>query len=301
MLAKCARLSPRFALAEMRGNSAKILHMQNFNWEEVDQRTRPHCSPLITFSRGMAKKSKNKVVDKIVENLIDDDDDELEVVDIQNSQLNKFLSSKAPGGAAKKGAKGNVQKMSYSDFTEIVKGERLWSDLNKTVEQLRSFYIQQLTVRSVTSLDELEIELEGDIFPLNELANISKKDPKRLIIDSSAFPQATKNIMEAIRDSGMNLNPQQDGFSIFVPIPKVTKEHRENLVNGAKKKMNESKNEVRRVQNKFSKIVGEDELADKVTKDDAKSAQETIKLIAEYFQGQAEQMLASKTKELLGK
>ena len=33
--------------------------------------------------------------------------------------------------------------------------------------------------RSSTSLDELQIELEGDTFPLNELAAISKKDPKR--------------------------------------------------------------------------------------------------------------------------
>ena len=56
--------------------------------------------------------------------------------------------------------------------------------------------------RSATSLDELEIELEGDLYPLNELASISKKDPKRLIIDASAFPQATKNILMAIKNSG---------------------------------------------------------------------------------------------------
>ena len=38
-----------------------------------------------------------------------------------------------------------------------------------------------MCVRSSTSLDELEIELEGDIYPLNELAAISKKDPKRFV------------------------------------------------------------------------------------------------------------------------
>jgi ribosome recycling factor len=27
--------------------------------------------------------------------------------------------------------------------------------------------------------------------------------------------------MSAIREAGMNLNPQQDGLRIFVPIPKV--------------------------------------------------------------------------------
>ena len=50
---------------------------------------------------------------------------------------------------------------------------------------------------------------------------VSKKDPKRLVIDASAFPQAAANIMAAIREAGMNLNPQQDGLRIYVPIPKV--------------------------------------------------------------------------------
>jgi hypothetical protein len=36
-----------------------------------------------------------------------------------------------------------------------------------------------LDVRSSTSLDELAIDFEGDSYPLNELAGISKKDPKR--------------------------------------------------------------------------------------------------------------------------
>ena len=71
---------------------------------------------------------------------------------------------------------------------------------------------------------------DGDKYPLNEITSISKKDPKKIIIDASAFPQAAQNIMTAIRDSGMNLNPQQEGLTIFVPIPKVTKEFREKLL-----------------------------------------------------------------------
>ena len=45
--------------------------------------------------------------------------------------------------------------------------------------------------RSSSALDELPIALEGDTYPLRELAEISKKDPKRLIIDTSAFPQVS--------------------------------------------------------------------------------------------------------------
>ena len=61
---------------------------------------------------------------------------------------------------------------------------------------LLDFYISLFCVRSSTSLDELEIELEGDIFPLNELAAISKKDPKRfvkkvLFVDDLMMPKSS--------------------------------------------------------------------------------------------------------------
>jgi ribosome recycling factor len=91
-----------------------------------------------------------------------------------------------------------------------------------------------LFFRSATAVDDLPVDLEGDTFPLREVASISKKDPKRVIIDCATFPQATKSIMTAILKSGMNLNPQQDGIRIYVPIPKVTKEYREQLAKGAK-------------------------------------------------------------------
>eukprot|EP00088_Acartia_fossae_P067569 TRINITY_DN8448_c0_g3_i1.p1 TRINITY_DN8448_c0_g3~~TRINITY_DN8448_c0_g3_i1.p1 ORF type:complete len:178 (+),score=42.48 TRINITY_DN8448_c0_g3_i1:140-673(+) len=176
----------------------------------------------------------------------------------------------------------------------------MWREMSKSVEALKTYYIQSLTVRSTSSLDELPIELEGDVYPLNELTSISKKDPKRLVIDASAFPQAVKTVVEAIRNSGMNLNPQQEGLTIYVPIPKITKEHRQNLAEGAKKKMTECKGNIKKIQNNFQKKVNDDELADKITKDDSRLALDTIKVIADHFQSQAEGLCATKTKDLLG-
>ena len=117
----------------------------------------------------------------------------------------------------KKSVKGSVPSVKYHEFIQVVRGEALWKELQASVDKLKSTYMQQLSVRSSTSLDELPIMLEGDKYPLNEVAAISKKDPKKLIIDASAFPQAAPNIMESIRQSGMNRNPQQDGLTIFVP------------------------------------------------------------------------------------
>ena len=118
---------------------------------------------------------------------------------------------------------------------------------------------------------------------MNEIASISKKDPKKIIIDASAFPQAAQNIMTAIRDSGMNLNPQQENLTIYVPIPKVTKEFREKLAGGAKKRLTNCKDELRKVQNKFSKQVSEKELSGDLDKEDARASTETIKTLTDHY------------------
>jgi ribosome recycling factor len=147
----------------------------------------------------------------------------------------------------------------------------------------------------------MSYQLEGDKYPLNELAAISKKDPKKLIIDASAIPQAAPNIMASIRESGMNLNPQQDRLTIFVPIPKVTKEFREKLAAGARKKLNECTDDLRNIQNKYTKNVSERELSDEVSKDDARAATLLIKVITDNFLSVGDQLLVSKTNEIMGK
>ena len=267
------------------------------------------CPPIMptVWDRGMAKKGKGKMksnrsnIDDIIDELSDDEDEliqEEDPVAFKDTELSKFLKQKSPG---KKPIKGSAPMMKYHEFVDIVRGELLWQELQGAVERLKSIYMHQLTVRSSTSLDELPVMLEGDLYPLNELAAISKKDPKKLIIDASAFPQAAPNIMDSIRKSGMNLNPQQDGLTIFVPIPKVTKEFREKLAAGARKKLNECKDELRSIQNKFIKIVGENELSDEVSKDDARAAVALIKIVTDHFISSADQILVTKTKEILGK
>ena len=67
--------------------------------------------------------------------------------------------------------------------------------------------------------------------------------------------------MKTLRESsGLNLNPQQDGTRIYVPIPKVTREHREKLGKAAKQKCNETKDLLRKAQNKKVSQLGQIEM-----------------------------------------
>ena len=152
-------------------------------------------------------------------------------------------------------------------------------------------------------MDELEIDLEGDKFPLKEVASISKRDPKRVVIDSSTFPQATISIMQTLTASTLNLNPQQEGTRIYVALPKVTRETRESLVKSAKNKLNETKIELRNIQNEYMKKVDDKQNkgGSSISKDDFVAVKNVIMAIEQNFLRIAEEDTHKKQKDLLNK
>ena len=70
------------------------------------------------------------------------------------------------------------------------------------------------------SIENLPVVFEGDTFSLQELAQITKKGPQLLVVNVSSFPTAVSGVVKAINESGMGLNPQQDGAKVFIQIPK---------------------------------------------------------------------------------
>jgi ribosome recycling factor len=70
------------------------------------------------------------------------------------------------------------------------------------------------------SVETLPVSLDGKEYELQELAQIIRKNPKTIVINMASFPQAIPSALQSISKSGMNLNPQQDGTTLFIPIPK---------------------------------------------------------------------------------
>lgn len=62
--------------------------------------------------------------------------------------------------------------------------------------------------------------MDGKDHTLQELAQIVRTNPKTVILKMAIFPQAIPAVIQALQKSGMNLNPQQDGTSIYIPVPK---------------------------------------------------------------------------------
>lgn len=76
---------------------------------------------------------------------------------------------------------------------------------------------------------------------MNLLGRINLKTPEMITISFEDNPSAIKAAKIALQNAAICANPQQDGVVLFVPVPKMTRERREQLAENAKKILNDYK------------------------------------------------------------
>ncbi|XP_076316454.1 mitochondrial ribosome recycling factor 1 [Tachypleus tridentatus] len=185
------------------------------------------------------------------------------------------------------------------ELMEVIQVDVMKDHMQQVVEKLHSDYIKHVSLRSTAgSIENVEVNVEGSVYPLNQVAQIVRKNPHLVVINMSNFPEAIKSVLQGILDSGMNLNPQQEGTMIYLPIPKVTREHREKLVKNAKALLNKAKEDIRFIQNKYISLAKKNKSV--FSEDLIYDVQEQVKLIANEYVAEGEKMLNAKQKELLG-
>lgn len=208
----------------------------------------------------------------------------------------------AKGKDRKKSDKGHKKKVEVDEemLAEVIKVDIMKTQMEKTIQQLKDDYIKNLSLRSTAgSVESLQISLEGKEYTLEELAQVVRKNPKTIIINMASFPQAIPAVIQALSNSGMNLNPQQDGTSLYIPVPKITKEHREMLSKNAKTLFIKCRDHIKDIQNKFSKTAKQKE-RDGLSQDMSVRITEQIQFISDQYIAQAEKIMEAKQQELMG-
>jgi ribosome recycling factor len=73
------------------------------------------------------------------------------------------------------------------------------------------------------------VKVPGGVQKLGEIAQVETKSANMFIIDLISTPDYVKPVYDAILKSNMCTNPQIEKTSIYIPLAKVTREHRENM------------------------------------------------------------------------
>jgi len=190
-------------------------------------------------------------------------------------------------------------KSNINDTSDLVDLGEVRAEMKREIEQLREDYVQQLSARpTLQSFERLVVKLpDNSEVPLNHLAQITFKNPQTAIINVAASPHAVRSVADALIKSGLCGNPQIQTTTIYVPLPKPSREYREQLVNNAKLLYNRCHDRLRSVDKKFQLKLRPFEKT--APKDTFKAAQVTLHALMKDYAHQAEQLMKEKQKELM--
>ncbi|KAJ8339045.1 hypothetical protein SKAU_G00358310 [Synaphobranchus kaupii] len=182
---------------------------------------------------------------------------------------------------------------------DIINLREVREEMAAVLSALKDDFSRSLSIRtSPGALDHVTVSTKDGRFPINQLGQISMKSPQLIVVNMTGFPEATAAAAQALRDSSMRLNPEVEGTVIRVPVPMVTREHRENLAKLAKQFSNKAKESLRKVRS--SAVTQLKKEKDRVSEDTLRLIEKQVQQMTDSFTADIEKQLSTKTKELLG-
>jgi len=183
--------------------------------------------------------------------------------------------------------------------------ENIIADLHdkteKTVKHLREQLSSIRTGRaSPTLVDTIRADYYGTATPLNQLAHISVPEARQLMIKPfDVSPPVIKEIERAILKSDLGLTPQSDGKVIRLIMPPLSGEQRQKLVHKVKDIVEQNRVALRNERRDANRHADQMKKDGTLTEDLCKKAHEAIDKELKTADTRLEELLQSKTKEIL--
>jgi ribosome recycling factor len=181
--------------------------------------------------------------------------------------------------------------------------KELLADAKKRMDQSVDAVQRELaTMRtgraSLAMLDAIRVDYYGTPTPLNQVGNLAVPDPT-LITLQPWDPTTLPAIEKAIRTSDLDLNPQNDGKIIRIPVPPLTEERRKILVKHAHKHAEEGRVAIRNIRrdanDHLKKLLKDHELGE----DDERHALTEVQKLTDQHIEEINEGLKKKEAEIL--
>jgi ribosome recycling factor len=147
-------------------------------------------------------------------------------------------------------------------------------------------------------LDTLRVDYYGSSTPLSQMATVNAPEP-RLITVKPWDKSQVQAVEKAIRESDLNLNPQNDGELIRIPVPALSEERRRDLVKVAKKQGEDCKVSVRKARHEALDLLAEIKSDGGASEDEIDRAKKKAEEIVAEAGQSVDQIIAQKEKEIL--
>ena len=151
---------------------------------------------------------------------------------------------------------------------------------------------------SLAMIDGIRVDYYGTPTPLNQVGNLSIPDATLITLqpwDASLLGAIEK----AIRSAGLDLNPQNDGKVIRIPVPSLTEERRKLLVKNAHKQAEEGRVAIRNVRRDVNDHLKKMMKDHKISEDDEKLAIAEVQKLTDHSIEQINELLKKKEADIM--
>lgn len=150
---------------------------------------------------------------------------------------------------------------------------------------------------SANLLDQVHVDAYGGSMQLTSVATVSVPEP-RLITVQVWDKALAKAVDKAIRDSGLGLNPQQDGGLIRVPIPELNEERRTELAKIAGKYAEQARVAIRNVRRDGMDMLKKLEKDGEISEDELEKTSGDMQRLTDQHIKKVDESYAAKEREI---
>ncbi len=181
-----------------------------------------------------------------------------------------------------------------SEYTDAAK-----THMDKCLSALKSNFAKVRTGRANPHvLDDIRVNYYGVPTPITQLAGVKVPEASMLVIepwDKSSL----RSIEKAIMDSDLGITPSNDGIHIRLPFPKPTEERRRELVKECNKYGEQAKVSIRNARRDANEEAEADEKEGYITEDELAREKKAIQKLTDQYVAKVDEMLKTKTAEVM--
>jgi len=173
--------------------------------------------------------------------------------------------------------------------------------MEKAVAFLKTEYRGVRTGRASPGLvDQIKIKVpaygEAPI-ELKSLATIGAPEASVLVV-KPFDPSTLKDIERGLQEADIGINPQSDGKVTRLPVPPLSGERRTQIASQVKKLCESQKVALRNARREAMQKIDAEKKAGTLPEDDAKRGHEIIDRLTKKYEGQLEELMKTKSKEV---
>jgi ribosome recycling factor len=181
--------------------------------------------------------------------------------------------------------------------------DEIYSQINnkmsKTIENLQNDFLSIRSLRAHPSLlENIKVNVFKQMMPLKNIASISVQDAMNLLINVWDH-NLVSSVDKAIRVSNIGLNPRIEGNKLFIPVPPITTERRQEFVKLAKQKSENARVAIRSIRRQANDGIKKMNKSKKISEDVLETTLKKTQQITDDFIKKIDHNLKEKEKTLI--